>query len=98
MNENNTTTMTPEQELAALKAENARLKAEAAAKANSTLSFKVSEKGGVSVYGMGRFPVTLYAEQWVKLLGRGKDLVAFMEANHSKLTFKEPKASTGPAF
>jgi hypothetical protein len=55
----------------------------------SALSFKVSEKGAVSVYGLGRFPVTLYFEQWNKLLAHIDDLRAFMEANKSKLTLKE---------
>jgi hypothetical protein len=55
----------------------------------STLSFKVSEKGAVSVYGLGRFPVTLYFEQWSKLLSHTDQLRAFMEANKSKLKLKE---------
>lgn len=51
------------------------------------LEFKVGEKGGVSVYGLGRFPVTLYYEQWVKLLDAADDLRAFLGANklHLKL-------------
>jgi hypothetical protein len=53
------------------------------------LSFKVSEKGAVSVYGMGRFPVTLYYEQWLKLLGAAEDLRAFLEENKSRLKLKE---------
>ena len=56
---------------------------------NSTLSFKVSEKGAVSVYGLGRFPVTLYFEQWIKLLSHIDELRTFMEANKSKLKLKE---------
>jgi hypothetical protein len=52
------------------------------------LQFKVSEKGGVSVYGLGRFPVTLYYEQWTKLLDAGRDLRAFLVANKSKLKLK----------
>jgi hypothetical protein len=55
----------------------------------SALSFKVSEKGAVSVYGLGRFPVTLYFEQWSKLLSHVDELRAFMEANKSKLKLKE---------
>ena len=55
-----------------------------------TLRFKVSEKGAVSVYGLGRFPVTLYFEQWHKLLSQADDLRAFIEANKSKLKLKEP--------
>jgi hypothetical protein len=53
-----------------------------------TLTFKVSEKGGVSVYGLGRFPVTLYVEQWSKLLSSAEELKAFIEANRSKLKTK----------
>jgi hypothetical protein len=56
---------------------------------NSTLSFKISEKGGVSVYGLGRFPVTLYFEQWNKLLAHADELRTFLEANKSKLKLKE---------
>jgi hypothetical protein len=55
----------------------------------STMSFKVSDKGGVSVYGLGRFPVTLYYEQWIKLLDRAQDLREFLEANKDKLKLKE---------
>jgi hypothetical protein len=49
----------------------------------------VSEKGGVSVYGLGRFPVTLYYEQWVRLLDQAKELREFLEENKSKLKLKE---------
>jgi hypothetical protein len=49
----------------------------------------VGEKGGVSVYGLGRFPVTLYYEQWQRLLGASDDLKAFLEENKSKLKLKE---------
>ena len=52
------------------------------------LEFKVSEKGGVSVYGLGRFPVTLYYEQWQRLLGTAEDLRGFLEENKSKLKLK----------
>ena len=54
-----------------------------------SISFKVSEKGAVSVYGLGRFPVTLYLEQWTKLLSHADDLKAFIEANRSKLKTKD---------
>jgi hypothetical protein len=54
------------------------------------LDFKVGEKGGVSVYGLGRFPVTLYYEQWQRLLGAAEDLKKFLEENKSKLKLKEP--------
>lgn len=77
---------TPEQELARLRGENAKLKAQ---KALSKLSLKVSEKGAVSVYGMGKWPVTLYAEQWLRLLGSGQDILAFIEENAGSLSSKE---------
>ena len=53
------------------------------------LEFRVSEKGGVSVYGLGRFPVTLYYEQWVKLLDASDDLRSFLEENKSRLKLKQ---------
>ena len=53
------------------------------------LEFRVGEKGGVSVYGLGRFPVTLYYEQWVRLLDASADLRAFLENNKGKLKLKE---------
>ena len=53
-----------------------------------SLEFRVSEKGGVSVYGLGRFPVTLYYEQWVRLLGAADQLKEFLEQNKSKLKLK----------
>lgn len=52
------------------------------------LTFKVSEKGGVSVYGLGRFPVTLYYEQWGRLLERADELKAFLEENKGKLRLR----------
>jgi hypothetical protein len=52
---------------------------------------KVSEKGGVSVYGMGRFPVTLYKEQWLKLLDMSDDIRAFIAANETELKTKHQK-------
>ncbi len=72
-------------ELERLRAENERLKASA----GRPTSFKVSEKGGVSVYGLGRFPVTLYPEQWERLLGMGDELRAFIKDNTAKLKWKE---------
>jgi hypothetical protein len=50
---------------------------------------KVSEKGALSLYGVGRFPVTLYKEQWVKILGMKEEIEAFMEKNSSALKTKE---------
>jgi hypothetical protein len=58
-------------------------------KRSGAIEFRVSEKGGVSVYGLGRFPVTLYYEQWTKLLDAVPDLKAFIEENKSKLKLKQ---------
>jgi hypothetical protein len=66
----------------------AELEKQVAAKKAGKLDFKVSEKGGVSVYGLGRFPVTLYYEQWTRLLDAGEDLRAFLEANKNSLKLK----------
>jgi hypothetical protein len=71
-------------ELERLKAENERLKGQRA----RGVSLKVSEKGGVSVYGMGRFPITLYKEQWTKLLDMGDEIRAFIKENEGKLKSK----------
>ena len=57
-------------------------------KRTGSLEFKVSEKGGVSVYGLGRFPVTLYYEQWTRLLDASDKLREFLEENKSKLKLK----------
>jgi hypothetical protein len=62
---------------------------EAKQQRTGSMTFKVSDKGGVSVYGLGRFPVTLYYEQWIKLLDRSQDLRDFLEENKSKLKLKE---------
>jgi hypothetical protein len=67
------------------KAENAKLKAGN----GHRLSFKVSEKGAVSIYGLGRFPVTLYAQSWPKLFAESEAILAFIEANKARLSFKE---------
>ncbi len=74
-------------ELERLRAENEALKNKKA-KAG-TLSLKVSEKGGLSLYGLGRFPVTLYKEQWMKLLGYTEEIKSFIEANDDKLKTKD---------
>ncbi len=73
-------------ELEKLRSENADLKK---APSKGTISFKVSEKGGLSVYGLGRFPVTLYKEQWTKLLDRSDDIRKFMADNDANLKTKE---------
>ena len=57
--------------------------------ASSNMRMKVSEKGAVSVYGMGRFPVTLYKEQWLKLLDMADEIRAFIAENETKLKSKE---------
>ena len=73
-----------------LKARLAQLEKQVDAKKRSgNLEFRVSEKGGVSVYGLGRFPVTLYYEQWIRLLERAADLKAFLAENKDKLKLKE---------
>jgi hypothetical protein len=74
-------------EIERLRAENAKLKQQAV-KAG-TLSFRVSEKGAVSVYGLGRFPVTLYQEQWDKLLAQVEELRRFIESNRASLKKKD---------
>ena len=74
-------------ELERLRAENTALKTRSA----KGVTLKVSEKGGVSVYGLGRFPVTLYKEQWLKLLDMTDDLRAFISAHDSELKAKEDK-------
>jgi len=72
-------------ELLRLRAENEALKARSA----RPTAIKVSEKGAVSVYGLGRFPVTLYKEQWLKLLGMAEEIQAFIAENGSRLKVKE---------
>ena len=72
-----------------LKARLAELEKQGANKRSGNLEFRVSEKGGVSVYGLGRFPVTLYYEQWTRLLDKMNDLRNFLEENKSKLKLKE---------
>jgi hypothetical protein len=66
----------------------AELEAKGDSRRRGSLEFRVGEKGGVSVYGLGRFPVTLYYEQWVRLLDASADLRAFLEENKSKLKLK----------
>ena len=66
----------------------AELEKKAEGRKKGTLEFRVGEKGGVSVYGLGRFPVTLYYEQWIRLLDASKDLREFLEENKSRLKLK----------
>ena len=72
-------------ELERLRQENAALKKGA----SKGVSLKVSEKGGVSVYGLGRFPITLYQEQWPKLLEMAEEIKQFIKANEGQLKKKE---------
>jgi len=72
-------------ELERLRNENAALKKGV----SSSIRMKVSEKGAVSIYGMGRFPVTLYREQWVKLLDMSDEIRAFIAANEASLKTKD---------
>ena len=67
----------------------AELEKQASGRRSNRMEFKVSEKGGVSVYGLGRFPVTLYYEQWNRLLGAADEIKAFLEENKSKLKLKD---------
>jgi hypothetical protein len=71
-------------ELERLRAENESLKA----RGSRAVSMKVSEKGGLSVYGLGRFPVTLYQEQWLKLLDLSDDIRTFIQKNEGQLKKK----------
>jgi hypothetical protein len=71
-------------ELERLKAENEALKA----KTSRATSIRVSEKGAVSVYGLGRFPVTLYKEQWLKLLDMTEEIRRFIAENQANLKTK----------
>jgi hypothetical protein len=74
-----------------LKAKIAELEKKGSGRRTGALEFRVGEKGGVSVYGLGRFPVTLYYEQWVRLLDASPDLRAFLEENKAagKLKLRE---------
>jgi hypothetical protein len=72
-------------ELERLRRENEALKS----RPKGTTSLKVSEKGGVSVYGLGRFPVTLYKEQWLKLLGMADEIRRFIQENEGRLKSRD---------
>jgi len=74
-----------------LKARLAELEKQGAGRRSGNLEFKVGEKGGVSVYGLGRFTVTLYYEQWIRLLDTGQKLREFLEESKAegKLKLKE---------
>ena len=79
----NLETMTKEQLIALVQA--------AQAASQRKLTLKVSEKGAVSLYGMGRFPVTLYGQQWERLLGEADQIRAFLKTNAALLSVKEAK-------
>jgi hypothetical protein len=74
-----------------LKARVAELEKQTGGRRSGKLEFRIGEKGGVSVYGLGRFPVTLYYEQWIRLLDNAEDLRAFLEQSKAegKLKLKE---------
>lgn len=76
-------------ELEKLRAENAALKSEKKPASLREISFKVAEKGGLSVYGLGRFPVTLYKEQWIRLLDKQSEIRNFIKDNEEKLKSRE---------
>ena len=76
-------------ELEMLRAENARMKARMAKTAASRVKLKVSEKGALSLYGLGRFPVTLYRSQWDTLLNMAEEIKEFITDNANQLTVKE---------
>ncbi len=75
-----------------LKARVAELEKQSGGRPKGSLEFRIGEKGGVSVYGLGRFPVTLYYEQWIRLLDAADRLRDFLEENKNqgKLKLKQP--------
>lgn len=81
--------MTAEASKEELLARIAELEHQVEGKKTGRLEFRVSEKGGVSVYGLGRFPVTLYYEQWKRLLDSAAELAEFIEQNKSRLKLKD---------
>jgi hypothetical protein len=80
---------TAEERLARLEAENKALREQIEQRKTGQLRLKISEKGGLSVYGLGRFPVTLYKEQWVRLLDYGEEIKKFLQANDQQLKAKQ---------
>ncbi len=75
-----------------LKAKIAELEKQVQGRKRGAIDFKVSEKGGVSMYGLGRFPVTLYYEQWVRLLDHAEQIREFLEQNKSRLKMKDSES------
>ncbi len=80
---------TTEQKLARLETENRALREQAEERKPGQLRLKVSEKGGLSVYGLGRFPVTLYKEQWTRLLDNVEEIKKFLQENDQQLKAKQ---------
>jgi hypothetical protein len=80
---------TAEQKLARLEAENKSLREQVEQRKPGQLRLKVGEKGGLSVYGLGRFPVTLYKEQWIRLLDHAEEIKAFLKENDPLLKAKQ---------
>lgn len=80
---------TAEQKLARLEAENQALKKQIEQRKPGELHLKISEKGGLSVYGLGRFPVTLYKEQWTRLLDHAEEIKKFLRENDHNLKAKQ---------
>ena len=82
------------QEIARLTAENAKL---ASAKVSRPLTIKLSQKGGISVYGMGKFPITLYKEQWERLLAFAEQIHAFIKNHEGEFVSKEESKALAKA-
>ena len=80
---------TLEEKMARLEAENRKLREQMDERKPGQLRLKVSEKGGLSVYGLGRFPVTLYKEQWVRLLDHADEIKSFLQQNDRLLKAKQ---------
>jgi len=80
---------TVEERLARLEAENEALRKQMEERRPGQLRLKISEKGGLSVYGLGRFPVTLYKEQWARLLDHSDEIRKFLQEHDRELKAKE---------
>ena len=76
-------------QLAEMRAENDKLKAKALSRASARVNFKVSEKGALSIYGLGRFPVTLYLSQYEALNAAWPDVQDFVEEHRAEFTTKD---------
>jgi hypothetical protein len=87
--ENNIVNISKDEEISALRQELETLRAEKIKRENKGTSLKVSQKGAVSLYGLGRFPVTLYRSQWEKILSEVGTIKDFIERNASSLSVKE---------